>query len=94
MRMRFSTGALGLAIGLAGISLAPPLFAAAPEFFDGGGSGSTAEVAVQQAIWDAEASANAYGLYTCELVGEPAVFPQPSGSQRAFRAQVQLRCAP
>ena len=65
-----------------------------PEFFDGAGYGPTAETAVRQAIGDAEVSASAYGLYTCELVGEPAVFAQPPGSLRAFRAQVRLRCTP
>jgi len=65
-----------------------------PEFFDGGGYGPTAETAVRQAIEDAEVTASAYGLYTCELAGEPAVFEQPPGSLRAFRAQVRLRCTP
>jgi hypothetical protein len=63
-----------------------------PELFDGGGYGPTAEVAVRQAIGDARTSASAYGLFTCELVGEPEVFQQPPGSLRAFRAHVVLRC--
>jgi hypothetical protein len=63
-----------------------------PEFFDGGGSGPTPETAVQAAIWDAENTASGYGLFTCELVGEPQVFPQPPGSFRAFSAQVRLHC--
>jgi hypothetical protein len=69
-------------------------FTFVPEFFDGGGSGSTPETAVQSAIWDAENTASGYGLLTCELVGEAAVFPQPPGSPRAFSAQVQLHCTP
>jgi hypothetical protein len=65
-----------------------------PEFFDGGGSGPTPETAVQSAIWDAENTASGYGLFTCELVGEPEVFPQPPGSLRAFSAQVKMHCTP
>jgi hypothetical protein len=63
-----------------------------PEIFDGAGYGSTAESAVRQAIEDAQVTASAYGLYTCELVEEPEVFQQPPGSLRAFRAHVRMRC--
>jgi hypothetical protein len=49
---------------------------------------------VRQAIGDARVTASAYGLYTCELVGEPEVFQQPPGSLRAFRAHVRMRCTP
>jgi hypothetical protein len=63
-----------------------------PDIFDGAGYGSTAETAVRQAIGDAQVSASAYQLFTCELVGEPEVFPQPPGSLRAFRAHVRMRC--
>jgi hypothetical protein len=76
----------------AGWDLEPSASAFVPELFDGGGYGPTAETAVQQAIGDAETTASAYGLYTCELIGEPQVFQQPPGSLRAFRAQVRLRC--
>lgn len=88
MRLLYPVRALGLMAALA----ATPLAAQAPEFFDGGGYGPTAEYAVQAAIWDAEATASAYGLFSCTLVGEPMVFPQPPGSRRAFTAQVTLRC--
>jgi hypothetical protein len=67
-------------------------FVFVPEFFDGGGSGPTAETAIEAAIGDAENTASGYGLFTCELVGEPEVFPRPPGSLRAFAAQVRLRC--
>lgn len=63
-----------------------------PEFFDGGGSGPTPETAVQAAIDDARNTASGYGLFTCELVDEPAVFPQPPNAHRAFSAQVRMRC--
>ena len=84
MRMRY----FGLVLALP----AAPLAAQAPELFDGGGYGPTAGSAVQAAIWDAETTASTYGLFDCQLVGEPAVLPQAPGSRRAFRAQVTVRC--
>lgn len=81
----------GLALAVAGALSATPA-GATGLVFDGGGYGPTPETAVQAAIWDAEASASAYGLFTCRLAGEPQVFPQPPGSLRAFTAQVRLRC--
>lgn len=94
MRLRFSVRTLGLAFALAGASTTTSFAQPVPEFFDGGGSGPTPDTAVQQAIWDAETSASAYGLFSCELVGEPEVFPRPPGSLRAFSAQVRLHCTP
>ena len=88
MTMRFFLRAFGLGLALS----AAPLAAQVPELFDGGGYGPTAEYAVQAAIWDAEATASTYGLFDCQLVGEPAVFAQAPGSRRAFRAQVTVRC--
>lgn len=76
------------AVGSAEIQSPPSV----PEIFDGAGYGSTADTAVRQAIGDAEVTASAYGLYHCELVEDPAVFPQPPGSLRAFRAHVRMRC--
>jgi len=62
-------------------------------FFDGASFGPTEEVAVQGAIWDAEASASASGLFNCDLVGEPQIFPGPAPEfGRNFRAQVRLFC--
>jgi len=64
-------------------------------FFDGASFGPTEEVAIQGAIWDAETSAEAYQLYTCELVGEPQIFPGPNPEWgRKFRAQVRVFCTP
>jgi hypothetical protein len=71
-----------------------PSFAFVPELFDGAAYGATAETAVRQAIGDAEVTASAYGLYTCELAEEPEVFQQPPDSLRAFRAHVRMRCKP
>jgi hypothetical protein len=56
--------------------------------FDGASFGPTIEVAIQGAILDAEVSASAYQLFTCELVGEPQIFPGPNPEWgRNFRAQ-------
>jgi hypothetical protein len=63
--------------------------------FDGASFGPTEEAAIQGAIDDAEASASAYQLYTCELVGEPQIFPGPNPEwHRNFRAQVTVECTP
>lgn len=92
MRPKSCVRTAGCALALAGALMTAPLSASASQLFDGGGYGPTAEYAVQAAMWDAEANANASGFYTCELAGEPTVFPQAPGSRRAFRAQVMLRC--
>jgi hypothetical protein len=64
-------------------------------YFDGGGSGPTAEVAVRRAIEDAEVSASAYQLFTCEQVGEAQIFPRPNDQfGRFFGAQVRVFCTP
>jgi hypothetical protein len=94
MRLRSFVLTLALAFVLAGALTTNHLSAVVIEFFDGAGYGPTAEYAVQAAIWDAEASASAYGLYRCELAGEPTVFWQPANSRRAFRAQATLHCEP
>jgi hypothetical protein len=94
MRLRSFVRTLGLAIALAGALTTTHLSAVVLEFFDGGGYGPTVGYAVQAAIWDAEVSASYYGLYRCELAGEPVVFQQPANSLRAFRAQARLYCEP
>jgi hypothetical protein len=94
MTLRSSVRTLGLAIVLAGVLATTPLSAVVMDIFDGGGYGPTAEYAVQAAIWDAETTASYYGLYRCELAGEPIVFPQPLNSRRAFRAQARVYCEP
>jgi hypothetical protein len=63
--------------------------------FDGAAFGSTIESAIRGAIGDAEVSASAYQLFTCELVGEPRIFPGPNPEwNRNFRAGVTLECTP
>jgi hypothetical protein len=62
-------------------------------FFVGGGYGPTPEVAIQMAFWDAEASAQSFQRYACELVGEPQLFPGPNPARRRnFGAQVVVAC--
>jgi hypothetical protein len=62
-------------------------------FFDGGGSGPTEEIAIERAFNDAEISASASQLFTCEPVGEPQIFPDPDNEfGRFFRAQVRVFC--
>lgn len=100
--LRLPAALTGFAIALLLIMASPAAmwgaqmssFVFVPEVFDGAGYGPTAETAVRQAIGDGEVTASAYGLYTCELVEEPEVFPQPPGSLRAFRAHVRMRCTP
>jgi hypothetical protein len=94
MRLRSSVRILGLAVALAGALATTPLSAVVTEYFDGGGYGSTAESAVYAAIGDARTTASAFGLYRCKLDGTPSVFRQPSGSLRAYRAQVRVQCEP
>ena len=63
--------------------------------FDGGGRGPTEEIAIRRAVEDAEVSASASQLFTCELVGEPQIFPGPNPEWgRNFRAQVTVECIP
>jgi hypothetical protein len=62
----------------------------------GAGRGLTTDVAIQGAIWDAEASAGAELLFTCTLVGEPTVFESTDNPifGHVFRAMVELSCTP
>ncbi len=91
MKTQFSIRTFSLALAFAGV-LTTTTASAATALFEGGGFGATPEGAIQAAIWDAEASASAEGFFECEIVGQPAVFPQPPNSRRAFTAQVTLRC--
>ena len=93
MRMR-------LRIAVAGLALLPLLPSAAAgaarvQLFTGGGYGPTAAVAVQAAIDDAVNSAASEQLYTCELVGEPQVFPRPTDPfGHVFSAEATVGCTP
>jgi hypothetical protein len=63
--------------------------------FTGAGFGPTPEVTIQQATWDAQISAEAEQLFSCEQIGEPSIFPGPDPeSGRNFSAEVTLECTP
>jgi hypothetical protein len=105
MNMHFSSRGLRTLLTVVGAVLYLFLFLATSSsatgsqrdgmLFDGGAYGPTPEVAVQSAIWDAEESASTYQLYTCQLVGEPRIFPGPNPEWgRNFSAQVTVECTP
>jgi hypothetical protein len=91
--LRRGTGTRTLTVAaaaLAALVLATPsAVAGTSKQFTGGGRGPTAEVAVQAAIWDAEASAGSEALFNCTLVGEPTVFPSPT----VIRAEATIECS-
>lgn len=92
-RMRRITLAIIGAVVLTSAASAT-LAASGGMLFTGGGFGASREAAIQAAIWDAEASAASEGLFTCQLVGEPEVFPQSNRPKRApaFTAEATLSC--
>jgi len=101
MRTRFSyrwrralpTGVAAILCFLAASS--PVIGLQSSMLFTGGGFGPTTEVAIQSAVWDAETSASAYQLFTCQMVGEPSIFPGPNPEWgRNFGAEVTLVCTP
>lgn len=72
-----------------------PALAQKGMIFTGAGYGPTREYAIQAAIWDAEAPASAYQLFTCELAGEPLIFPGPNPEWgRNFSAEADVFCTP
>ncbi len=73
---------------LAGVAAADPLYC-------GGGRGPTPEYAINQAIDDAEASAEGDGLYTCTVVGQPSVWFVPYEHHQGgfYRAGVNMACS-
>lgn len=61
--------------------------------FTGGGYGPTPDVAIQGAIWDAEATASGYQLFNCRLAGQPLIFPGSNSRWgRNFNAEATLVC--
>lgn len=88
------TAVVSAALGLLAC-LAPTSYAAGARLFTGGGYALDAAGAVQAAIEDAENSAGAEQLYTCELVGEPQVFVRSHprwGVQ--YTAEATVGCTP
>jgi hypothetical protein len=75
------------------LAAAPALASQSGILFTGGGSATTPEGAIFGAIDDAQVSASALQLYTCELVGEPRVFQYP-GTRRPFAAEADMFCTP
>jgi hypothetical protein len=95
MSIRLPGRAALAVLGVLFLSVSLPAEAQDIEFFTGGGYGPSPEVAIQAAIWDAETSASAYMLYTCEVVGEPEVFPRSDDIRgNYFGAQVTVHCTP
>ena len=97
MRLRIAHRTPFAVAGMMLLSLVPSAVAAASgaRLFTGGGYSRTAEGAIQQAIWDAENSAASEQLYTCELAGEPEVFPRPNDPYgRVFSAEATVACTP
>lgn len=98
MKLRWSKMAgLGVAAGSMALVLqaAPP--AAATPLFDGGGRGTTAQLAIGSAFDDAQNTAQSVGFYgACTMVGEPQVFESFNDPNfgHVFRAQVQVSCEP
>ena len=73
---------------LAGVVWASPLYG-------GCAIGSTPAKAINKAIADAEISAEGDGLFTCTVVGEPAVWfvPYEANPGGFYRAAVDMSCS-
>ena len=98
MRLSIANRTLRVPFAVAGLMMLPllpsPVTAGDQvRLFTGGGYGPTAEVAIRAAIEDAENSAASEQLYTCELVGEPQVFPRKDPLRR-FSAEATVGCTP
>jgi hypothetical protein len=98
MKTRFSGPAFTAALvgtSLLSVLVSPSGAAGGAQLFTGGGYGPTPALAVQAAIEDAENSASAAGLYTCQLVGQPMVFPRGNSPRGpSFNAEATVRCTP
>ncbi|MFD0417335.1 hypothetical protein [Streptomyces sp. NPDC127108] len=93
---QLAVAGVALSVLMVGSPLAVADAGAAAKLFTGGGRGPTAAVAIQSAVWDAEASAGAEQLYTCTLVGEPLVFEtfDDPNYGHVFRAEATVSCTP
>ncbi len=83
---------VALVMGVAVLVLAG--VAAASTLYGGCATGSTPEKAINKAIYDAEISAEGDGLFTCTIVGEPAVWfvPYENYPGGFYRAAVDMSC--
>lgn len=95
-RARPAVAGAVLSVLVIGSPLAMADSGAPAKLFTGGGRGTTAAVAIQSAIWDAEASAGAEQLYTCTLAGEPLVFETFNDPNfgHVLRAEATVSCTP
>jgi hypothetical protein len=87
---------LGVAAGSMALVLQAAPAAAASPLFDGGGRGTTAQLAIGSAFDDAQNTAQSVGFYgACTMMGEPQVFESFNDPNfgHVFRAQVQVSCA-
>jgi hypothetical protein len=92
----FRRAALVIATALLSFVVSPPASSSQSglALFTGGGFGPSPDVAIQSAIWDAEASAGDYQLFDCQLVGEILIFARPNARfGRNFTAQVTIACS-
>jgi len=99
MKLSWSAGAragVGAAAGVMALVVSAAPTAAASPIFDGGGRGTTAQIAIQSAFEDAQVTAQSVGFYgACTIVGEPQIFETFNDPNfgHVFRAQVQATCA-
>jgi ribosomal protein S12 methylthiotransferase accessory factor YcaO len=97
MRLRTTAtlAVTGVVVSLLGAASSAPADTSGM-YFDGGGRGPTAEVAIRRAIDDAATSAGAYQLFSCTAVGEPQVFESTNDPNfgHVFRAQARVFCTP
>ena len=92
----FRRAALVITTALLSFVVSPPASSSqsGPALFTGGGFGPSADVAIQSAIWDAEASASYDQYFDCQLVGEILIFTRPNARfGRSFTAQVTIACS-
>jgi hypothetical protein len=75
------------------VATAPTAVASTTMQFTGAGRALTADVAIQSATWDAEASAQSMGFFDCTLVGEPMLFEGTDPLRgNVVRAEVTIEC--
>ncbi|WP_285696594.1 hypothetical protein [Actinomadura sp. NBRC 104412] len=75
------------------VSVGAPAAADEVPVWNGFGRGLTAQRAIEKAIDDVEIMASSEGLFDCELVAEPIVWPPDrSKGETSFTAGVDMIC--
>ncbi|RAY16845.1 hypothetical protein DPM19_01375 [Actinomadura craniellae] len=76
------------------VAVGTPATADEVPVFNGFGRGMTAERAIERAIDDAENSASSEGLFNCELIAEPIVWPPGTWAvgDVSYTASVDMIC--